>query len=85
MILDISFSYRTLVSTLAGRTTPTHNQNLQKSFQVPAQDKKNFRKCPTVLVDIENENKNEKKIKHDTTTRCIVHSTLRDATALSQS
>ncbi len=31
-------------------------------------------------MDIENENKNEKKIKHESTTMCIVHSTLRDAT-----
>ena len=28
-------SHHTLVSTLAGRTLPTHDQNLQKSFQVP--------------------------------------------------
>lgn len=30
---------RTLVSTFAGRTKPTHNQNLQKNFQVPARKK----------------------------------------------
>jgi len=28
------YSHRTLVSTFAGRTMPTHDQNLQKSFQV---------------------------------------------------
>jgi len=28
-------SQRTLVSTFAGRTMPTHVQNLQKSFKVP--------------------------------------------------
>ncbi len=38
---------RTLVSTFAGRTMPTHDQNLQKSFQVPAQEKRNLKKCPT--------------------------------------
>ena len=38
---------RTLVSTFAGRTTPPHDQNLQKSFQVPAQEKRNLKKCPT--------------------------------------
>jgi|TARA_B110000902_G_scaffold128489_1_gene149751 hypothetical protein len=39
---------------------PTHSQNLQKSFQVPAREKRNLKKCPTAQVDIENENKNEK-------------------------
>jgi hypothetical protein len=73
-------SQRKLSSTFAGRTMPTHDQNLQKSFQVPAQEKRNFKKCPTAQVVIENENKNEKKIKHESTTMCIVHSTLRDAT-----
>ena len=38
---------RTLVSTFAGRTMPTHDQNLQKSFQVPAQEKRNLKKCST--------------------------------------
>lgn len=38
---------RTLVSTFAGRTMPTHDQNLQKSFQVLAQEKRNLKKCPT--------------------------------------
>lgn len=38
---------RTLVSTFAGRTMPPHDQNLQKSFQVPAQEKRNFKKYPT--------------------------------------
>ena len=38
---------RTLVSTFAGRTTPPHDQNLQKSFQFPALKKRNFKKCPT--------------------------------------
>ncbi|MGK7390604.1 MAG: hypothetical protein ACNS60_09635 [Candidatus Cyclobacteriaceae bacterium M2_1C_046] len=64
-------SQRTLVSTFTGRTMPTHNQNLQKSFQVPALEKRNFKKCPTAQVDIENENKNEKKIKHESTTMAI--------------
>ena len=73
-------SQRTLVSTFAGRSTPTHHQNLQKSFQVLAREKRNLKKCPTAQVDIENENKNEKKIMHESTTMCIVHSTLRDAT-----
>jgi hypothetical protein len=59
---------------------PSPSQNLQKSFKVPARKKRNLKKCPTTLVDIENENKNEKKIKHESTTMCIVHSTLRDAT-----
>ena len=58
----------TLVSTFAGRSKPTHDQNLQKSFQVPAREKRNFKKCPTAQVDIENENKKEKKIKHESTT-----------------
>lgn len=47
-------SQRTLVSTFAGRTEPTLDQNLQKSFQVPAQEKRNFKKCPTAQEDIEN-------------------------------
>jgi hypothetical protein len=64
-----SISQRTLSSTFAGRTKPTLDQNLQKSFQVPAQEKRNLKKCPTAQVDIENENKNEKKIKHESTTR----------------
>ncbi len=38
---------RTRVSTFAGRTMPPHDQNLQKSFQVPAQEKRNLKKCPT--------------------------------------
>ncbi len=42
---------RTLVSTFAGRTKPAHDQNLQKSFQVPAQEKRNFKKCPTAQED----------------------------------
>jgi len=50
---------------------PTHSQNLQKSFQGPAQEKRNLKKCPTAQVDIENENKNEKKIKHESTTMAI--------------
>ncbi len=29
------YSHLTLVSTFAGRTMLTHDQNLQKSFQVP--------------------------------------------------
>jgi hypothetical protein len=71
MILDISFSYRTLVSTFAGRTMPTHDQNLQKSFQGPALEKRNFKKCPTAQEDMENENKNEKKIRHESRTMAI--------------
>ncbi len=61
-------SQRTFVSTFAGRTMPTHDQNLQKSFQIPDREKRNFKKCPTALVDIKNENKTEKKIKHENTT-----------------
>lgn len=38
--------HRTFVSTFAGSTMPTHNQNLQKSFQVPAREKRNFKKMP---------------------------------------
>ena len=53
-----SYSQRTLVSTFAGRSMPPHSQNLQKSFQVSGQEKRNFKKCPTAQVDIENENKN---------------------------
>lgn len=64
-------SQRTLVSTFAGRTKLTHRQNLQKSLQVPAREKRNLKKCPTAQVDIENENKNEKKIKHESTTMAI--------------
>jgi len=56
---------------------PTHSQNLQKSFQVLAQEKRNFKKCTTAHEDIGNENKNEKKIKHESTTKPIVY-TLRD-------
>lgn len=48
-------SPHTLVSTFAGRTMPTHNQNLQKSFQAPTREKRNFNKCPNKQVDIENE------------------------------
>lgn len=59
----MNYNQRTLVSTFAGRTKPTHNQNLQKSFQVPAREKRNFKKCPTAQEDIENEDKNEKKNK----------------------
>jgi hypothetical protein len=74
-------SQRSFVSTFAGRTMPTHNQNLQKSFQIPVLEKRNFKKCPTAQVVIENENKNEKKIKHESTTKmCTVHSTLQAAT-----
>jgi len=55
MTSDTSYSQRTLESTFAGRSMPTHSQNLQKSFQVPAREKRNFKKCPTALEDIENE------------------------------
>jgi len=48
---------------------PTLDQNLQKSFQVPAREKRNLKKCPTAQVDIEIEKK--KKIKHESTTRCV--------------
>lgn len=65
----MDYSHHTLVSTFAGRSMLAHSQNLQKSFQVPAQEKRNFKKCPTAQVDIENENKNEKKIKHESTTK----------------
>ncbi len=37
---------RTLVSTFAGSTTPPHDQNLQKSFQVPAQKRKILKNAP---------------------------------------
>ena len=67
----MDYSQRTLVSTFAGRTMPTHIQNLQKSFQVTALEKRNFKKCPTALVNIDNENKNEKKRKHESTTIAI--------------
>ncbi len=50
---------------------PTHDQNLQKSFQVPAREKRNFKKCPTAQEDIENENKTKRKIKHERTTMAI--------------
>lgn len=33
---------RTLVSTFAGHTMPTHEQNLHKNFQVPAMKKEKF-------------------------------------------
>ena len=59
---------------------PTHSQNVQKSFQDPAREKRNLKKMPHRTVGHGNENKNEKKIKHESTTMCIVHSTLRDAT-----
>ena len=49
------YSQHTLVSIFAGRTMPTHDQNLQKSFQVSARKKRNFNKCPTAQEDIENE------------------------------
>lgn len=48
-------SQRTLASTFAGRTMPLLDQNLQKSFQAPAREKRNFKKCPTAQEDIENE------------------------------
>jgi hypothetical protein len=67
----MDYSQRTLVSTFAGRTIPPHDQNLQKSFQVPAREKRNLKKCLTAQVDIENENKNENKIKHESTTMAI--------------
>jgi hypothetical protein len=47
--------HRTLVSTFAGRSMPTHSQNLQKSLQVTTREERNFKKCPTAQVDIENE------------------------------
>lgn len=47
--------HRTLVSTFTGRTMPTHCQNLQKSFQVLACEKRNFKKCPNAQEYIENE------------------------------
>lgn len=56
-----SYSQHTLVSTFAGRSMPTHSQNLQKSFQVPAREKRNLKKCPTAQEDIENENKTKRK------------------------
>jgi hypothetical protein len=37
------YSHRTLVSTFAGRTMPTHDQNLQKSFQVPSHGEREMR------------------------------------------
>lgn len=46
---------RALVSAFADRTMPTLDQNLQKSFQVPAREKRNFKKCHTAQEDIENE------------------------------
>lgn len=46
---------RTLVSTFAGRTKQTHDQNLQKSFQVPDREKRNFKKSASAQEDIENE------------------------------
>lgn len=48
-------NHRTLVSTFACRTMPTHDQNLQKSFQVPTREKRNFKICPNAHEDIENE------------------------------
>jgi hypothetical protein len=32
---------------------PPQDQNLQKSFQVPAQEKRKFKKCPTARVENE--------------------------------
>jgi len=60
-------SQHTLVSTFAGRTMPPHDQNLQKSFQVPAREKRNLKKCPTAQVEIENGTKTNRKIKHEST------------------
>jgi len=57
----MDYSQHTLSSTFAGRSMPTHGQNLQKSFQVPALEKRNFKKCSTVQVNVEIENKKEKK------------------------
>ena len=60
----------TLVSTFAGRTMPTHDQNLQKSFQVPTREKRNFKKCPNALED-KIKTKTKRKIKHDCPTMAI--------------
>ena len=65
-----TISLRTLVSTFAGRTMPTHDQNLQKSFQVPAREKRNFKKCPTAQED-KMKTKTKRKIKHDCPTMAI--------------
>jgi hypothetical protein len=64
-------SQRTLVSTFAGHTKPTHDQNLQKSLQVPALEKRNFKKCHTAQEDIEMKTKTNRKIKHERTTMAI--------------
>jgi hypothetical protein len=40
---------------------PTHSQNLQKSFQVPAQEKRNLKKCPTAHMDMEMRIKTKRK------------------------
>jgi hypothetical protein len=45
------------VRTFAIRTMPTLDQNLQKSFQVPAQEKRNFKKCPTAQDFFDNQSK----------------------------
>lgn len=55
---------------------PTLVQNLQKSFQVPAHEKRNFKNCTNAQVDIENDNKYEKNKKHEGTTLCISNSGL---------
>jgi hypothetical protein len=45
-------SQHTLVSTFAGRTMPPHDQNLQKSFQVPTHgEREKFKKMPHAQVE----------------------------------
>jgi len=50
-------SQRTLVSTFAGRTMPTHDQNLQKSFQVPTHGEREIKNAPLTSGKIENMNR----------------------------
>jgi hypothetical protein len=58
---SLRITYRTGVSTFASRTRPSKDQSLQKNFQVPAQERRNFKICPTAQVDIENEDKTKRK------------------------
>jgi hypothetical protein len=76
------YSLPTLESTFASRTKLTHDQNLQKSFQVPTPKKRNFKKCPTARVE-KNEIYCQRTKKYDRTTMCIIHKGFRGFRAVS--
>lgn len=67
-------SPRTLESTFAGHTKPTPDQNLHKSFQFPALEKRNFKNAAPRRRTLKMKIKTKRKIMHEHNALCMSNS-----------